>query len=204
MAINWGYLTRVKKMPIENIDSVIATFNWINPKTKQHVRLGNYIGKERFVNSDINTEQETALLENPKNGLLISAGKEGKIYLHDMGGRKRVVKHYHKISGRPYSGMCTGTGISQFRCMRKINLLEFESPVVYAASLDTIVMDYLPYAFLEKYMNGISPQEQVKINLAWLEMTRKIHRLLPSEKIDPSPKNGYFKQNGILGIIDYG
>ena len=193
-------------MEDENLQRIIETFDWLNPKSRLKTKLGEHIGNGKFVNSTYsNLDLELALLDNPIGGKLIGNGVDGEAYLHNVGRTQRVVKNYRHLG--VYKGITNGNGISQFRCLRKIKQLGFETPNVYAASEKTLVMDYVPHENLQIYVNKLDANEGAFVRKSWMDFITNIWNLIYSERIDSALVNGYIKHNihsYDFGVIDQG
>lgn len=190
-------------MNSELLKQYVESMDWVNPKSKLKTKLGEHLGNGRFVNfthSDL--EFELSLLENPRNGKVLGAGAQGNVFLHSCGNKSRAVKTYRNVGSDT-----KGTGISQFRVLRKIRQLGYHTPNVYAATQDVLVMEYLPYENLNRYMNRVDALEQVFLNNKWLEQMRDICRLIGRERMDWVLINGYIIPRDYvvdIGMIDQG
>ena len=182
-------------MKKDELGRVIYQPKWIHPVTGIEHILGNELENNVIVNGNPNElEAELKLLE-AKDGEYLGFGDDGEVFLHKLNNKKYAVKIYHEKR--------RSDGIDQFKCMRKINKLGIESPKVYAASLRTLVMDYIPYPGLNK-LKSEQFKEAIKL---WDKLMEYICKTLPNELIDRSPVNGYVKpcKKGYkLGVFDQG
>lgn len=190
----------------EFLKQYVKSMDWVNPKSRLMTRLGDHLGNGRFANSIYgnvsNLEFELSLLDNPKSDKMIGAGCDGNVFLHRDGNKVRAVKVYRAV------GPSTkGTGISQFRVSRKIKQLGYETPDVFAATEDILVMDYMPYESLDSYLNKLGNKDKVYIHSKWMEQINYVWKLIGNERIDRATVNGYVKPRDYvfdLGMIDQG
>ena len=186
-------------MALRRLENKLETFDWTNPDTGQKIKLGEQAEKDIFINPEYISLDLIKLLSLSRIGDYIGQGSEGQVYLYDDGCRKMAIKKY-KMPG--------SSGISQFRCLRKIRLLGFEAPEVYAASEETLVMDYVPHNNLAKYLFSLKDEKKASaINRLWIEFMRRIESKIYEETLDSSISNGYIKPtaNGSwFGVLDQG
>ena len=186
-------------MKKDELGGVIYQPKWIDPVTGIEHILGNELENNVIVNGNPNElEAELKLLE-AKDGKYLGFGDDGEVFLHKLNNKKYAVKIYHEKR--------RSDGIDQFKCMRKINELGIESPKVYAASLRTLVMDFISYPMLINTLKFLKPKQSENILKLWDKLMEYICKILPNELIDRSPVNGYVKpcKKGYkLGVFDQG
>jgi len=188
----------------EFLKKYLESMNWVNPESRLRTKLGEHIGNGRFVNfTHKDLEFELSLLDNPRNEKMIGAGQDGNVFLHSQNNKHRAVKVY-----RTQSYSCPiGTGISQLRASRKIKQLGYETPEVFAATENVLVMEYIPYESLQSYIHKQNNEDKIYLHSKWLNMMETMWRQIGKERIDKALVNGYIRP-GIhsfdLGMIDQG
>lgn len=194
-------------MDDEKLGQYVESMDWINPKFNISSKLGEHIGNGRFVNpAHNNLETELALLDNPGSNEMIGDGVHGNVFLHRFCNKLRVAKVY-KSKPRFYFGHRVCNGITQFRCLRKIKKLGYETPELFAASESVLIMDFLPYKSLFDYIGGLDKTEQFHLRTRWLDYMAEISKHIGNEYMDKATVNGYVKPNTYFndfGVIDQG
>ena len=184
-----------------NIEYLIRTMNWTNPDTGIKTELGKYLGNNVFINDSITDFPEEILLFliEPDSPEKIATRFSSTVYYHE--------KHNRKFAVKKFKDYKKGGGIEQFRCLRKIKLLGFETPEVYAATPNVLVMDYIPHQNLEHYLNTLSaPIGSVRLR-KWNDLMNQITQQMEDETIDTYVGNGYviFNANELkFGVYDQG
>lgn len=183
-----------------SLDEVIASLGWKNPKTQNKVILGQHIGDGIVINGqqEDRIKDIQLLFINPV-GTYIGHGEDGNVYRSEFGGNKRAVKRYI-IERRT-------DGLAQFRCMRKLKEIGIETPEVYAASEDVLVMDFIDYPKLYHFLNQAPKHQSAIFKERWKKLMTYICNVLPEEIIDRGEINGYLRpyENGYkLGTFDQG
>lgn len=187
------------RIPYRNIEDTLL---WENPIDKSKIELGKMIAKEIVINPEHKDFLANVLpLEKIKFERLLGDGCHGKVYLSKIGNRRFALKKYGNTG--------FSSGITQFRCLRKIRMLGYATPEVYAATNNILLMDYIPNQTVEDYVhvkkkNGLQAQE---VYDKWKEQMFKIIDTLWNEFIDSSTGNGYVIQDMPeikLGVFDQG
>ena len=187
-------------------NNIEDTLTWENPIDNSKIELGQMIAKDMIINPGHKEFLANVLpLKAISFERLLGKGSQGEVYLSKIGDKKIAFKKYD------CDDFCSG--LTQFRCLRKIKILGYETPEVYAVTDNILVMDYIPYQTIEKYIHvknngGLREQFQgEKVYNTWKAQIFKIRDTLWDENMDSSTGNGYVIQNISeikLGIFDQG
>lgn len=191
-------LGREIKMRIQS-QNIADSLRWVNPLTNAEVKLGARMAENLVINPEYRGLLSSLLpFDNMSFEKCIGAGIQSKIYLLRFEDKKFALKKYN-----PH-GSCSG--ITQFSCLRKIKMLGYNTPEVYVATPDILLMDYIPNQTIEDYVNK-NPNEKRIISNLWEFQMGKISKIIPEEVIDELEGNGYIiqdLQDIKLGIFDQG
>src|SRR3989338_1086956 len=151
--------------------NIADTLKWVNPETNVEVKLGSMIGESMVINPE-HKELLSRILpfDNMSFEKRIGDGGEGNLYLSKFEDKEFVFKIY-KNKNFP-------RGIEQFRCLRKIKLLGYETPEVYAATNDLLLIDYIPHPTIREYIQNNSVENRGRIFQVWYPQMIKIRSLL--------------------------
>ena len=142
------------------LEGIIASLSWKNPKTQNKVILGQHIGDGIVINGkqEDRISDIQLLFRNPV-GKYIGHGDDANVYYSEFGGNKRAVKRYRTERRTD--------GLAQFRCMRKLKEIGIETPGVYAASEDVLVMDFIEYPKLWHFLNHAQKHQRGIFEERW-------------------------------------
>lgn len=179
---------------------------WKNPIDNSQIELGEMIAKDMILNPEYKDFLANVLpLETISFEKRLGVGTEGEVYLSRIGDKQFALKKYEN------KDFCSG--ITQFRCLRKIRLLGYDAPKVYAATNSLLLMDYIPHQTIADYVHsknkrGLKEQMQgQRVYDTWKDQMFKIIDMLWDENMDSSTGNGYVIQDRPeikLGLFDQG
>lgn len=182
------------------MNQLVETLIWDNPIDNSKIELGSIINDKVVINpKSWNFSNENLELNKLPLERLIDKGGQGEVYFLQIGDKKLALKRYFHTD---YSN-----GITQFRCLRKIHLLGYETPEVYAATKDILLMDYIPYPTIREYIYSNPVEKKGRIFQVWYPQMIKIRDILWDEDLDIKDGNGYVIQDTPevkLGMMDQG
>jgi len=187
-------------------DNIEDSLLWENPKDNSKIELGQMIAKDIVINPEHKNFLAHVLpLETISFEKKLGWVSDGEVYLSRIGDKQFALKKYGN------KDFCFG--LTQFRCLRKIRLLGYNTPEVYAATDNILLMDYIPNQTIEQYIhvkNKGGFREQLKgqkVYDLWKDQMFKIIDTLWDENMDASTANGYVIKDSPeikLGMFDQG
>ena len=182
-------------------NNIEDTLTWENPIDNSKIELGQMIAKDMIINPGHKEFLANVLpLKAISFERLLGKGSQGEVYLSKIGDKKIAFKKYD------CDDFCSG--LTQFRCLRKIKILGYETPEVYVATNDILLMDYIPHPTIRDYIHNKNTAENMgRIFEVWYPQMIKIRSILWDENLDIKDGNGYVIQDTPevkIGIFDQG
>ena len=181
--------------------NITDTLKWVNPETNVGIKLGSMMAENMVINPEyIGLLSKILPFDNMSFEKHIGEGGEGNLYTSRFEDKEFVFKIYKNKD--------ILRGIEQFRCLRKIKILGYETPEVYVATNDILLMDYIPHPTIRDYIHNKNTAENMgRIFEVWYPQMIKIRSILWDENLDIKDGNGYVIQDTPevkIGIFDQG